>query len=106
MRYRIGEFAALSGVSVKTLRFYDQIGLLQPATVDPRTRYRQYMPQQLQELACIRAPQDLGASLQDIRRIACDCPSHLWIVTSFLAEPAALAVVPEQRASHSDTGEL
>lgn len=69
MRYRIGEFAALSGVSVKTLRFYDQIGLLQPATVDPRTRYRQYMPQQLQELACIRALQDLGASLQDIRRM-------------------------------------
>jgi DNA-binding transcriptional MerR regulator len=38
MRYRIGEFAALSGVSVKTLRFYDQIGLLQPALVDARTR--------------------------------------------------------------------
>jgi len=69
MRYRIGEFAALSGVSVKTLRFYDQIGLLQPATVDPRTRYRHYLPQQLQELASIRALQDLGASLQDIRRM-------------------------------------
>jgi DNA-binding transcriptional MerR regulator len=69
MRYRIGEFAALSGVSVKTLRFYDQIGLLQPAGVDPRTRYRHYLPQQLQELASIRALKDLGASLQDIRRM-------------------------------------
>lgn len=69
MRYRIGEFAALSGVSVKTLRFYDQIGLLQPAAVDPRTRYRHYLPQQLQELASIRALKDLGASLQDIRRM-------------------------------------
>jgi DNA-binding transcriptional MerR regulator len=69
MRYRIGEFAALSGVSVKTLRFYDQIGLLQPATVDPRTRYRLYVPQQLQELASIRALKDLGASLRDIRRM-------------------------------------
>jgi DNA-binding transcriptional MerR regulator len=69
MRYRIGEFAALSGVSVKTLRFYDHIGLLQPAGVDPRTRYRLYVPEQLQELASIRALKDLGASLQDIRRM-------------------------------------
>ena len=69
MRYRIGEFAALSGVSVKTLRFYDHIGLLQPAAVDPRTRYRLYVPDQLQDLASIRALKDLGASLQDIRRM-------------------------------------
>jgi DNA-binding transcriptional MerR regulator len=69
MRYRIGEFAELSGVSVKTLRFYDHIGLLQPAAIDPRTRYRLYVPQQLQELASIRALQELGASLQDIRRL-------------------------------------
>jgi DNA-binding transcriptional MerR regulator len=67
MRYRIGEFAELSGVSVKTLRFYDQIGLLRPAAVDSRTRYRLYVPRQLQELASIRALQELGASLQDIR---------------------------------------
>jgi hypothetical protein len=34
MTYRIGEFAKLSGLSPKALRFYDQIGLLQPARVD------------------------------------------------------------------------
>jgi DNA-binding transcriptional MerR regulator len=69
MRYRIGEFAELSGLSVKALRFYDQIGLLRPAAVDPRTRYRFYVSQQLEVLASIRALQDLGASLQDIRRV-------------------------------------
>ncbi len=69
MQYRIGEFARLSGVSIKTLRFYDQIGLLQPATVDSRTQYRFYDPRQLQDLAAIRALKALGASLDDIRLV-------------------------------------
>jgi DNA-binding transcriptional MerR regulator len=69
MQYRIGEFARLGGISIKTLRFYDQIGLLQPAAVDPRTQYRLYVPRQLQELATILALKDLGASLSDIRLV-------------------------------------
>ena len=67
MRYRIGEFAELSGVSTKTLRFYDEIGLLQPAFTDPRTRYRHYLPRQLQDLAGIQALKDLGVTLPEIR---------------------------------------
>jgi DNA-binding transcriptional MerR regulator len=66
VHYRIGEFADLSGVSEKTLRFYDEIGLLRPASVDPRTRYRRYRPQQLEELAAILAFKDLGVSLAHV----------------------------------------
>lgn len=69
MRYRIGEFAALSGVSQKTLRFYHQVGLLRPASVDPRNRYRFYVHQQLKELTSILALRDIGMSLADIRRL-------------------------------------
>src|SRR5271168_4239712 len=69
VRYRIGEFAELSGVSTKTLRFYDEIGLLRPASVDPRTRYRHYLPQQLEELASILALKDVGASLTEVRNL-------------------------------------
>lgn len=65
-QYRIGEFADLGGVSAKTLRFYDEIGLLRPAGIDPRTRYRFYHPEQLRELASIRALKDVGVSLADI----------------------------------------
>ena len=68
-RYRIGEFARLGAISIKALRFYDEIGLLRPADVDVRTRYRFYDASQLQDLAAIRALQDLGASLTDIRRV-------------------------------------
>ena len=67
MHYKIGEFARLCGLSIKALRFYDQIQLLQPAFVDPRTRYRLYEPEQLREVDAILALKDLGASLEDIR---------------------------------------
>lgn len=67
--YRIGEFAELSGISAKTLRFYDEIGLLRPASVDPRTRYRHYLPEQLNDLASILALKDLGVPLSKLRNL-------------------------------------
>ena len=68
-RYRIGQFADLGGVSAKTLRFYDEMGLLTPASVDPRTGYRFYLTQQLQELAAILALKELGVPLAKIRTL-------------------------------------
>src|ERR1700730_10524695 len=54
LQYRIGEFSNRSGVSTKTLRFYDEIGLLRPASVDARPGYR---PDRAQP------PEDLGSIL-------------------------------------------
>jgi DNA-binding transcriptional MerR regulator len=65
--YRIGEFARIAGVSAKTLRFYDEIGLLEPCRTDPLTRYRYYAPEQLRELAGIVACKELGLSLDEIQ---------------------------------------
>ena len=45
--FSIGEFARLSGVSVRTLRHYDEIGLLRPAIVDQDTSYRGYSARRL-----------------------------------------------------------
>ena len=42
MKMLIKEFAALAGVSVRTLHYYDEIGLLKPAFVDEQTFYRYY----------------------------------------------------------------
>jgi DNA-binding transcriptional MerR regulator len=67
--YRIGEFSNLTGVSTKTLRFYDEIGLLRPASVDARTGYRHYRPQQLEELASILALKSLGVPLASVREL-------------------------------------
>jgi DNA-binding transcriptional MerR regulator len=40
--FRIGEFAQIAQVSSRQLRFYDQLGLLQPAHTDSQTGYRYY----------------------------------------------------------------
>jgi DNA-binding transcriptional MerR regulator/effector-binding domain-containing protein len=61
--FSIGEFARLGTVSVRTMRHYDEIGLLQPAKVDPETGYRSYAPSQLGQLNRIIALKDLGFSL-------------------------------------------
>jgi DNA-binding transcriptional MerR regulator len=65
--YRIGELAWLSQVPVKTLRYYDQVGLLRPAHVDRATRYRRYGAAQLTQLNRILALKDIGFSLAEIR---------------------------------------
>jgi len=67
--FSIGEFARLGGVSVRTLRHYDEIGLLRPATVDPGTGYRGYAARQLGQLNRIMALKELGLSLTQARRL-------------------------------------
>jgi DNA-binding transcriptional MerR regulator len=67
--FSIGEFARLGGVSVRTLRHYDEIGLLRPATVDPDTGYRGYSAAQLGQINRIVALKELGLSLTQIRRL-------------------------------------
>jgi DNA-binding transcriptional MerR regulator len=65
--FSIGEFARLGGVSVRTLRHYDDVGLLQPATVDPGNRYRGYSGSQLGRLNRIVALKELGLTLAQVR---------------------------------------
>jgi effector-binding domain-containing protein len=64
--FKIGEFSKLSQVPVKTLRYYDEIGLLEPAEVDEFTGYRHYSAEQLPRLNRILALKDLGLSLAEI----------------------------------------
>lgn len=64
--FKIGEFSKLSQVTVKTLRYYDRIGLLKPAEVDRFTSYRYYSASQLPRLNRILALKDLGLSLEQI----------------------------------------
>lgn len=68
MRYQIGEFAEMGGVSAKTLRFYDRMGLLRPAFTDARSGYRYYKAEQLHHLSAILALKELGASLDEIQQ--------------------------------------
>jgi DNA-binding transcriptional MerR regulator len=64
--FRIGEFAQIAQVSSRQLRFYDQLGLLQPARTDSQTGYRYYSIRQLPRLNSILALKELGLSLEQI----------------------------------------
>ena len=63
---RIGEFAKLGQVSIATLRYYDQCGLLKPNTLDPDTEYRYYSLDQLPRLNRIVVLKELGFPLEQI----------------------------------------
>src|SRR5438874_479197 len=65
---KIGEFSALSQVSIKTLRYYDEVGLFRPVEVDRGSGYRYYSVSQLTQLHRILALKDLGLSLEQIDR--------------------------------------
>jgi DNA-binding transcriptional MerR regulator len=64
--FKIGDFSRLSLVSVKALRYYDELGLLKPARVDEFTGYRYYSASQLTRLNRILAMKDMGLSLEQI----------------------------------------
>ena len=70
-KLKIGEFSQLMQVTIKTLRHYEQKGLLIPDEVDEWTGYRYYSIEQMQKLQTIRDLQRLGFSLDEIKDL-CD----------------------------------
>jgi DNA-binding transcriptional MerR regulator len=65
---RIGELSERSAIPVKTIRYYEEIGVLHPP---PRTPggYRNYEESVVGRLAFVRAAQSIGLSLGEIREI-------------------------------------
>jgi MerR-like DNA binding protein len=66
---RIGDFSRLSQVSIKTLRYYDEMGLFKPNNIDRFTGYRYFSASQLPRLNRIRALRDPGLSLDQIAQV-------------------------------------
>ncbi len=67
--YKIGEFSKMSKTTVKTLRYYDETGLLKPEKTDPFTKYRMYTSSQLEKLHTIQALRQINLSVDDIKEI-------------------------------------
>ena len=66
MVYKIGDFANLVNISVRTLRYYDEIGLLKPEIVDRYTSYRYYTDDNVVEAQFITLLKEVGFTLQEI----------------------------------------
>lgn len=69
MKMQIKEFAQLTGVSVRTLHYYDEIGLLKPSEVDAQTGYRFYDENAFERMQEILFYRELDFSLKTIAEI-------------------------------------
>jgi DNA-binding transcriptional MerR regulator len=66
--FRIGEFSRIGRVSMRLLRYYDELGLLRPAHTDSSNGYRYYTAAQIPQLNRILVLRDLGLTLEQIAR--------------------------------------
>ncbi len=67
--YRIGEFSKMSKTTIKTLRYYDEIGLLKPQETDKFTGYRLYTTEQLFKLHKIQSYRQIGLSIEEVKML-------------------------------------
>lgn len=65
----IGEFSNICKVSTKTLRYYAEIGLLEPSVVNPENGYRYYAIEQLEKMLFINRLKEYYFSLDEIKEI-------------------------------------
>ena len=65
----IGRFSKMTRLSVKALRYYDELGLLVPAVVDPASGYRYYTYSQANRAEAIRVLRGLDMPLEQVREL-------------------------------------
>src|SRR5262245_30871110 len=65
----IGEFSKMTYLSVKALRHYHDVGLLEPAAVADATGYRHYTPDQVTTAQAIRRFRDLDMPIDEVRHV-------------------------------------
>lgn len=94
MKLQISEIARLTGVSVRTLHYYDKIKLLEPAFVDEQNGYRFYDEKSLERMQEILFYRELDFSLKDIIKIL---SSPEYNKEKALSEQKKLLMLKKQR---------
>lgn len=125
----IGDFSRATHLSIKTLRHYHRIRILEPADIDPATGYRRYMTEQIPTAQVIRRFRDLDMPLEEIHAVL-DAPdlrarnelisahlsrleqglartqSAVASLRDLLADPAAAAPVDHRRVEATMAGAI
>lgn len=73
----IGELSKISQVTIKSIRYYQELGLLEPIKTDPLTNYRYFNKDSYERINSILALKDLGFSLSEIKSILDLCENEL-----------------------------
>lgn len=95
--FKIGYFSIINQVTVKTLRHYDEIGLLKPELVDEMTGYRMYSSAQLPRVQKIIALKQIGLSLADIAIVLHDESNLEKVVAQLQTKQRELTADLEKR---------
>ena len=66
--FKIGDFSKLSSISIRMLRHYDKVELLQPVKVDEQSGYRYYAAAQLKKVNQIQTLKDMDLILQLLKK--------------------------------------
>lgn len=90
-RIPIGEFSKATGLSIKTLRFYHEEGILTPSSVDPSSGYRYYDDRCIERARVIRLLRDFEFSVEDIRTLLADCSDEGEALEHLVRHRKALA---------------
>jgi DNA-binding transcriptional MerR regulator len=82
----VGDFSRITHLSVKTLRHYHQVGLLEPAAVNPDTGYRYYSAEQIPAAQVIRRLRDLDMPIAAVNAVlaAPDVPARNALIAAHL----------------------
>src|SRR6185295_2980542 len=78
--YSIGEFSQVTGLSVKTLRFYHEKGILTPSSVDDTTGYRFYDASKVEKARVIMRLRAMEFSIEDIAAVLGQCDDEADIL--------------------------
>jgi DNA-binding transcriptional MerR regulator/effector-binding domain-containing protein len=89
--FSIGDFSKITGLSVKTLRFYHEKGILVPVRVDETSGYRYYDETQVEKARVILRLRDMEFSLEDIGAIFEDCDDEAEILEYLQRQKSVLA---------------
>ena len=95
---KIGEFSKLSRISIRMLRYYDEMGLLVPETIDSFTGYRYYSESQLFTAGRITALKDMGFKLCDTAELLKRWEDREILEQRLLAQQEAARLQAEESA--------
>ena len=88
--YSIGEFSQVTGLSVKTLRFYHEQGILVPSSVDEATGYRFYDASKVEKARVIMRLRQMEFSLEDIAAVLGECADEADVLNYLERQKATL----------------
>ena len=77
--YKIGELSKIVDISIKTLRYYDETGILPPAHIDQFTGYRYYDDESILNIEMIKSLKSVNFTLQEIKEYMINKDDKLFL---------------------------